>query len=296
VKCDVGLYNNIWSDGFGICRACPEGAQCWPNGDYYPVNLAGYYPVDLFVYMPCIPVEACPAGKQAISSSNLTLEAYSSAFLNANSSQMQFPCADGYTSVRCGQCARGYYRKGSSCAACPNYNLTPALIALIIFVVLVLLLVAVNLLRKIDIGFIGILFSYWQMVAILQTFNLNWPAIVTGTLHYLSFIYFNIELTSPECYVADDNSRTYELKWYATVAQPVAVVAVIGILLWLNAIRLALMDFYVGYKKAMEGQTGQLKKKPSRESTASMKETDGKIKKSALLDPEMVSEILRISN
>jgi hypothetical protein len=51
---------------------------------------------------------------------------------------------------------------------------------------------------------------------------LTWPQSVLNMFNFVSVLNLNIELASPECFVGD-NSQTYELKFYATLGFPVAL-------------------------------------------------------------------------
>jgi hypothetical protein len=154
VQCATNRVNNFWRTVGQFCAACPTGAQCSDDGEYYPVNKPGYYPTDNFEFLECAPSEACPAGN--ISASR-----------DAYQFNVQFTCAEGYAGLRCGKCSPNYFRRGIQCASCPVYRINPLLLGLIMFIALLIAIGVVNILRKIDVGFIGILLSYWQVMAIL---------------------------------------------------------------------------------------------------------------------------------
>ena len=143
-------------------------------------------------------------------------------------------CSVGYTGLDCGKCPAGFYRYGQSCQTCPDLDLPVADILLIVFAVLTVALFLVNILRKIDLGFTSILVTYLQTVAIFQTFKLQWPKLVLAMFGYISALNLNIELTSPECFIAEGNDKSYEYKFYVTLALPIAFIVVIIMLLGLN--------------------------------------------------------------
>lgn len=109
------------------------------------------------VFLQCSPQAACPAAQ----------------FTLTNASQ--YRCAAGYSDVRCGQCDTNYFRSGQQCAKCPNTPFSPSLLVLIVIVFLAVILVFINLLRKIDDGFIGVVVTFVQILAVFQSFELNWP-------------------------------------------------------------------------------------------------------------------------
>jgi hypothetical protein len=181
VQCPVGQVNRVWNTG-SICAECLEGAICSDDGSVLTVNAPGYYQLNNSTFLPCFPPEACPANS-----------------LNS--------CFAGYTGLRCGQCATGFYRYGQSCQTCPDIALPAVVLLLIVFAVLAVALFLVNILRKIDLGFMSILVSYLQTVAIFQTFKLEWPKLVLAMFGYISALNLNIELTSPECFIEQGNQE-----------------------------------------------------------------------------------------
>ena len=215
VSCPPDTYNNVWYDPANnpttsdVCAPCMKGGVCSNIGDKPPHNAAGFYPLDVTTFVGCSPESACPEN------------------VNTNG------CAAGYTGVRCGQCAQEYYRLSGGCNKCPSLDFLkqPALIAIIAIVALIFLLGMVNLIQKIDLGFMSILITYLQTISLFRSLKLSWPFLVNEMFRLMSAVNFNIELTSPECFIAQDNSKTYEYKFFTTLGLPVALAFVVGMLI-----------------------------------------------------------------
>ena len=124
-------------------------------------------------------------------------------------------CAVGYGGLRCAQCLdgtqvgpdedpNGYYRKENRCTPCgkviPVWILAVA--GAILFVVLALM--ADQFLAKVaDVSnFIApvlILLTFFQTLALLLKFNMQWPAGLKDLMNKLSIFNINLELARPEC-------------------------------------------------------------------------------------------------
>lgn len=209
VRCSVGKVNNIWSDG-SICIGCPVGAECSDIGETFPINAAGYFPVDNETFIQCSPADACPPGKAS-----------------AGKMTGSFDCAAGYKGLRCGDCALGYYKSGDICAKCATTQLDIGLVIPIALLILAGLLVAMITIRKVDLGFFSILVTFVQTIAIFEAFQLKWPASVTEMYRIFSAFNLNVDLASPECFMGDGASQSYELKYYGTLALPLVLFTVV---------------------------------------------------------------------
>lgn len=109
VVCSPLTSLNIWSGG-AICKTCPIGAICSATGNFSLTNQYGYFPLDSGAFIPCFPIEACPA------------EAYTLGVMH---------CGGGYGGSRCGECITNFYRYSNICKACPKNTIsTPWLIVL----------------------------------------------------------------------------------------------------------------------------------------------------------------------
>ena len=218
LQCATGTYNRVWAKRGPACGECPRGAFCSTSGDFIPVNLEGYYPdytnEDEIAFLPCAVAEACLA----------QTETFSLAIKSMESRQI---CATGYEGVRCGQCSKEYHRNGLRCEPCPKLNLPNGIIALILVVLILFVLLVLNWIRKVDLGFLGIAIDFMQTMAILQSFQLRWPEEVNRIFQAFSFINLNIEIGSPECYVIPDENVAFEYKLYLSVLVPLIVLSVV---------------------------------------------------------------------
>ena len=232
VQCEPGFVNNVWGSG-DLCKKCPDGGICSNTGSFMPINALGYFPLSNGTFIACTPADACPEGL----AQNGTLA-----------------CAAGYSGLRCGLCQPEYYRFGVACAKCPENKISLPIMVVIGLAALTVILVIANILRKIDLGFIGILITYFQTIAIFQSFRLKWPTLITDLFKLVSIFNLNIELTSPECYLAEDNSQSYEYKYFATLAAPAALTAGVLVVILLHKI-------YTRIAACFKPQKGALKSK-----------------------------------
>ena len=61
------------------------------------------------------------------------------------------------------------------------------------------------------------LYPYLQTLSILTKSRMAWPKFVEDVLNAFSFLNLNLELVTPECYIPEDNSQTYEYKYIGTL-------------------------------------------------------------------------------
>lgn len=120
-----------------------------PTGAFPITNDYGYYAVkttlngeDTVIFIECAPPAACPAQQFKLSSQE---------------------CAIGYNGTRCGTCAQGYYTYSNVCEKCPNLDFPPAALAGLAFVVLIVVLYITYKMSKMDLGFIGVVYTYFQV-------------------------------------------------------------------------------------------------------------------------------------
>lgn len=209
-KCQIACNENDSDcEVCPICKACPEGAQCYRNGSV-PTNQPGYYMLGGFTFLPCSPKSACPGG------------------LSRNGT-VAFQCSDGYSGSRCGECANGYYRLANICAKCATTKLNAAIIVPVVLGILLLLIGLMFLIRKFDLGFFGIMVTFVQTLAIFQNFKLEWPSSVMWVFNVFSIFNLNIELASPECFLDKKTTSSYETKYYSTMALPLAFLSLVAV-------------------------------------------------------------------
>lgn len=209
VRCDVGFVNNVWSSG-PLCLACPPGGICSDSGDKMPINAKGFFPVGNSTFISCSPPSACPEG------------------ISAKSVEVDFSCAEGYKGTRCGQCSSGYYRVAEFCEKCPSTELDLALVIPLALVILGILLFVMIMIRRIDIGFFGIMVTFLQTIAVFQKFKLDWPESVLNMFNVFSIFNLNIELASPECFMKNSSDYAYELKYFGTLSLPLILITFVS--------------------------------------------------------------------
>jgi IPT/TIG domain len=164
ITCSAANALNTWGTG-PICVACPVGAVSYspltldmvsptinfssPTGEFPITNDFGYYAVETsinnqttVIFIRCVPPEACPA-RQFKSSAQT--------------------CATGYSGSRCGVCAQRYYSYGSVCNKCPDLNFSPVALGGIALAVLIIVMYLAYKMSKMDVGFIGVVYTYFQV-------------------------------------------------------------------------------------------------------------------------------------
>ena len=174
VSCSATTDLNIWSSG-AVCLYCPFGAKCSPTGLENITNAYGYFRVDANTYIPCFPEAACPSGGYEYSTGATG-------------------CDPAYTGIRCGECSDSHYRYGTSCLVCPKNQFPTWALGLIGFIILCVVLVIANQLRKMDVAFISIVTTYFQAISTFYSLKLTWPDFVLKFFGYLSVFNLNIEV------------------------------------------------------------------------------------------------------
>ena len=207
VQCPPTLPNNVWSNQGSVCEPCPEGGICSQNGDFAPFNAAGYFHIGNGTFVKCNPPESCMMGS------------------SSGNTAASMVCTPGYKGLRCGQCDASYYRLGALCVPCAAWLASPVLAIFLLLLACVVVIGVFALIRKYDLGFLSMLTTYLQALAILTKSKIAWPEFVDGMFNVFSFLNFNVELASPECY--DTTDTAYEAKFYATLVAPVIIGLVI---------------------------------------------------------------------
>ncbi|KAJ5074406.1 hypothetical protein M0811_01036 [Anaeramoeba ignava] len=196
--CSIGFFGK----GGRSCAECPEGAICEDIGIEVPEAKYGYWHSadDPTTYFKCVPEQACPGG--GVDSCNEEL---------------------GYTGHVCADCIPGYYRFGSTCANCPNNAKNRLAIAIILVVILCLFLFIIAKKVKNYFASFSIMFSFFQIVAVISSLDLKWPSSVASTWRSLSIFNFNIDFLAIDC-----NFRfTFIQKWGFCMAFPFILISVL---------------------------------------------------------------------
>lgn len=267
VKCPVSLVNNVWwalmkqverdyreiysgqsvalSSGSTIdaalaglsdslCSKCPQGADCTQSGEKLPTNLLGYYQAWPGFFIECTPREACPANmniwhnySSITDQQALSPDSPGAGLIGADGFSSY--CATGYKGTRCGECEMGYYRASNQCFKCPSRQIQWAIV---IPVVLIGSMLALGfgywLMKRFDLGFLSIVVTFFQTLAIFQQFKLQWPDTVMEFFRVFSVFNLDLDLLAPECYFSSQNdsgdkSSGYELKFFITLALPLVL-------------------------------------------------------------------------
>ena len=154
------------------CVACPPGGVC-DGGTALPYPAAGWFQTDVAEFEACAPASACLGGAGS-------------------------PCAFGYESERCKDCARQFYRLQDACVACPSF----ALLYIMIFLVVVSMIISVAYWlnkKRVNLAALSIGIDFMQVIAMFAAFNFKWPPLVISTLSVMSAAAFNLQALAPEC-------------------------------------------------------------------------------------------------
>ncbi|KAI9139080.1 hypothetical protein BKA69DRAFT_697863 [Paraphysoderma sedebokerense] len=201
------------------------GAECSTDGSELPRPRYGYWRSENNLsYIPCSPSEACPG----------TLE---------NS------CAIGYAGNRCAVCSKTYYKLSNRCVPCGSYQSTFFIVLALILVATSALVLFLSRMQKDGYSFLllGVYVNFIQTIIILRDFRLNWPQEFHTILNVLSFMNFNVELTSPDCYLPEAFNFSFKMK--LTLALPLVLVPSVIILFLLYQYSRKLFMWIIGIAK-----------------------------------------------
>mmetsp|Transcript_64158 Transcript_64158/g.133793 ORF Transcript_64158/g.133793 Transcript_64158/m.133793 type:complete len:339 (-) Transcript_64158:617-1633(-) len=118
---------------------------------------------------------------------------------------------------------RTHFRLYNECEPCPE---NPGLLIAMFFLGAIALLVGGYVLsrKRLNLAFISIGVDYFQVLAIFASSKIAWPPYIERVFEIFSIFNFNIDITAPECLAPE---FSYELKWWFTMALPLAVAAVL---------------------------------------------------------------------
>jgi hypothetical protein len=212
--CISGYYVNPksdFTDSAQACIPCPIGAECNGFNTTQPSALPGYWysTQDNYTFYSCLPSYSCPGGGPE-------------------------NCAVGYTNQLCGQCIKGYYKNSNSCVACSPYAWLFLVICILSIIILVLLFFHIASLRVAHISSISIAASFFQTIAIMSNFDVNWPSSVQGTFKASSITNFNFDFIQPECIFTNIN---YQTRWIFTTCIPLLFLILFVVLYIIGEIR-----------------------------------------------------------
>ncbi|KAI9137009.1 hypothetical protein BKA69DRAFT_69499 [Paraphysoderma sedebokerense] len=204
-SCPFPRVNNIFDTKKGsICVDCPDGAQCSFDGRYLPFASKGYWQSS-DVFLPCSPESACPG-------------------------EASQTCAPQYEGIRCGKCIAGYYRLGHECIPCSSNPMATALIIVACFVgFAILFYIFFRVVQSgTGLGLASILVNFLQTILVIRDLQLKWTLTFHSVLNVLSFINFNVDLVSPECFITTQSFR-FSLKMKLVLCIPIVLVALLAI-------------------------------------------------------------------
>ena len=189
------------------CVECKTGGFC-AGGDAQPVPRQGYWTDDLAntVFLPCPNADSCMGGVGDAS------------------------CRPGSTGRLCAQCEPDFYESGGRCHQCPKSA------KLFFFVAIGLGVLVAGLAYRIvtrhgtqHMAAITILASFFQVLEIVISMDLSWPASVEDGVTYMTLPFaFNADLLATECSLPVG----FIFKWLTILLLP-AVFALFFLILFL---------------------------------------------------------------
>jgi cysteine-rich repeat protein len=210
-KCAPGFFHPQGANGTA-CLPCKDGGRC-DGGAAPPVPRPGYWSLSAFeLFMPCDVASACPGlgyGK----------------------------CAEGYLGIRCGDCQDGFYSLNGRCVSCPanrneRFYIFGAM--LVILTALAVILVRGGKRKQLLTTF-TLASNFFQVLGIVMSMELNWPARVSSTVALLTMPFnLNADLLATECTV----KVGFDGKWAVTLALPVVFALLLGIMYLLGRLRI----------------------------------------------------------
>lgn len=135
---------------------------------------------------------------------------------------VQFACDEKHQGRLCEKCADGYYRVGDDvCSKCPGSKSTQVLLqfAAVIFVLLLWYLMTYMVCS--DYEQVDIFFTFLQVAALVQTFDVKWPSTVAYNFLHVVFGLFNLDVdfVQPNCLM----NWGYTSSFYLQLGLPLGV-------------------------------------------------------------------------
>jgi hypothetical protein len=184
-------------DTYPFCIPCPHGAKCDSLNVSKPYPQKGFWNTapDYYKIISCVPQDACPG------------EAYAN-------------CKHGYQGYACALCINGYYKWNKGCQSCGDYAFVRLLLVVLFVVIVGGIFVAFTSITASHISSLAIVSSFWQIIAVFNNFDVNWPTGVGNTFTAASVVNFNTDFLSPQCLFPGIN---YLTRWVFTLASPFIV-------------------------------------------------------------------------
>jgi len=202
------------------CEPCPEGMTCKLgsaevniprllgaiSGGEYPRPLPKYYTAyaePLLAYV-CLEERSCPGGSPGT-------------------------CGSNATGIACGRCMRGYYQTVSQgCLRCPGLSKTSVPLAMLMFLICPLLCCVLyktsqDPLRKwgSPMNAVGaavfLTLVYLQIIATVRTCYLQYPAVLSGSVEWMSYSLDVFSSLHPEC----SDFADFKLRFITRLLMPI---------------------------------------------------------------------------
>ncbi|PNH08685.1 hypothetical protein TSOC_004720, partial [Tetrabaena socialis] len=193
--CQAGYYSETGLSGVA-CKPCPNNAVC--QGDTaLPAPLSGFYAERdaPFTMYSCNPSRQCTGN---------------------------FTCADGYRGRMCYYCASGHYRLLGNCVRCPGQATSVAGYLLVLAAVWIV--INVSFARTIE--HLMVVVNFCQLLSIVVSFSLNWPAQLYQIMSFSSILSFEMDSLEPTCLAP--NWR-FEHNLIVQLLLPVAITALVAL-------------------------------------------------------------------
>lgn len=136
-------------------------------------------------------------------------------------------CGVGYSSARCSQCDRGFYRKNERCYKCPEDKLSNgALVGILVAVTTVIILFYLWISSlKLEFGNIMIGITFFQILSLFAKLpDISWDPILLQVWDFAAMLTFDIQLVQPECLVQDDFFSSYRFKFMLVLGFPILAI------------------------------------------------------------------------
>mmetsp|Transcript_25652 Transcript_25652/g.64474 ORF Transcript_25652/g.64474 Transcript_25652/m.64474 type:complete len:678 (+) Transcript_25652:48-2081(+) len=227
--CKETFYHPLGVNGTGRpCLPCPIGATC-PGGTALPKAKQGFWsPLTEEKYL-----------KEALSQSN----DYSQLWQQVNMSQELWACINGeacpgdiipgnycvagHTGRMCYECEVGYFQFSGACFPCTHLSEQYKVVVVIMIILIIAIWVAMNRLAAVNIDAVDISLVFLQIMAVMGTYKLSWPAELQQVFSAVSFVNFNLDLLSPQCLTG---TYSFFSKWLLNMALPLIYLVGIALL------------------------------------------------------------------
>ncbi|KAK3262854.1 hypothetical protein CYMTET_28315 [Cymbomonas tetramitiformis] len=140
-------------------------------------------------------------------------------------------CSAGYVQRLCGECDEGYYEMDGRCEECPERGLMAVLFIALCVCGMLFILYAIsqgwNFFKN---GALSILLDFLQTMGTYNSFDLNWPDLITDAISLTGLFSFNPEVFASSCLVRTEN-------WYDDWAlEMITPLFMLAVFIFLNVV------------------------------------------------------------